>query len=374
MRAGGQRGAIAGIVPGLTSWRHAPSAGGACTHWTKARDSSLVAARSDSAARYSRPVAKRFAVVTQSNDLHGRAVAAELRQRGIECSVVAADQLSGSRAITWTTDATSSVTLPSLDGPLDIRGLDAIWWRRGNLPTMVAAPDLNPERADFVQNECRSAVRGVLRTEFTGAWVSNPDSTEMADDKIVQLRAAQAVGLTVPTTLVSNDPREIREFCEQLDYRVVVKALRGSRLVGPTLTHQVNERAILSDRALSIAPAIFQELVPGRRHIRANVFGDDVYAAIIESDYLDWRVDHNVPMFASDIASSLGEQLQAVLRTLNLRMGVFDLKLDDDDRPIWLELNPQGQFLFLEGIADMPLTQRFADFLIEEAATTAVSR
>ena len=49
-------------------------------------------------------------------------------------------------------------------------------------------------------------------------------------------------------------------------------------------------------------------------------------------------------------------------------MGVADLKLTPEGHPVWLELNPQGQFLFIEGMTRMDLTGPFCDFLREEAA------
>jgi hypothetical protein len=68
---------------------------------------------------------------------------------------------------------------------------------------------------------------------------------------------------------------------------------------------------------------------------------------------------------------SAAQRLLSVLAALDLRMGIFDLKLTDDDEPVWLELNPQGQFLFLEGLAEMPLSNAFADFLVAEAESAA---
>ena len=62
----------------------------------------------------------------------------------------------------------------------------------------------------------------------------------------------------------------------------------------------------------------------------------------------------------------------AFLELLDLRMGVVDLKLDPDGRPVWLELNPQGQFLFVQGLTGLDLTAGFADFLCEEALSGAV--
>jgi hypothetical protein len=48
-------------------------------------------------------------------------------------------------------------------------------------------------------------------------------------------------------------------------------------------------------------------------------------------------------------------------------MGVVDLKLGQDGVPYWLELNPQGQFLFVEALSGIPLTLACANFLLAEA-------
>ena len=57
-----------------------------------------------------------------------------------------------------------------------------------------------------------------------------------------------------------------------------------------------------------------------------------------------------------------------VLRRLNLKMGIMDLKLDEHGTPVWLEINQQGQFLFVEGISGLKLASAFAEFLYDEAS------
>jgi len=56
-----------------------------------------------------------------------------------------------------------------------------------------------------------------------------------------------------------------------------------------------------------------------------------------------------------------------VLDHLGLKTGVFDLKLDRDGNPVWLEINPQGQFLFAEALSGEDLGTAMADFLHREA-------
>jgi len=100
--------------------------------------------------------------------------------------------------------------------------------------------------------------------------------------------AAQAVGLRVSWTLVSNDPAVIREFCEPLDYRVIVKAVRGTASC-PLFTQMLNEAHLASDACLRLSLAVFQGAAPGFVHLRVHYFGEGVYAAAIESNDFDWR-------------------------------------------------------------------------------------
>jgi hypothetical protein len=49
-------------------------------------------------------------------------------------------------------------------------------------------------------------------------------------------------------------------------------------------------------------------------------------------------------------------------------MGILDLKLGSDGELVWLEINPQGQFMFLEGMGrGIRLSRPFCDFLRTEA-------
>ncbi|GAB4371235.1 MAG: hypothetical protein Kow00121_12600 [Elainellaceae cyanobacterium] len=47
-------------------------------------------------------------------------------------------------------------------------------------------------------------------------------------------------------------------------------------------------------------------------------------------------------------------------------MGAFDLKLTDQGEPIFLEVNQQGDFLFIEGLTGLKLADAFAEFLSGE--------
>ncbi len=250
------------------------------------------------------------------------------------------------------------------DGSLvDVTSLDVVWWRRTTSTPQIPPSVEDQAHRELIANDCQAALLGTLLDQFSGTWVSDPFATRRAENKLVQLRAAAACGLRTPSTLVSQDPNAIRRFCEDLDNRVVVKAVRGTH-IRPPLTVLLDERLLAEDEAMALSPAIYQEYVPGREHIRAHVFGHEVYAAALDSDAVDWRPDMTTPVRPLDLPEEIVKRLRAVVHHLGLRMGVMDLKVGEDGEPVWLEINAQGQFLFVEALAGLPLTSALVDLLV----------
>ena len=120
----------------------------------------------------------------------------------------------------------------------------------------------------------------------------------------------------------------------------------------------------LDEREIKAVPTIFQEHIDGVRHVRAVVLGEEVTWIEFSSTDLDWR--RNVPerMQANHGDKVACSQLVALCKSLELRMGIADLKYRADGELIFLELNPQGQFLYAERFLPFSLADRFAEFLL----------
>jgi hypothetical protein len=311
---------------------------------------------------------RRIAICTLADDFHAYVIQNALRTvHQTPCVVVATDRLSGSPSLSWSNDGFCPPTVQAISGEqIDVRQLDLIWWRRGNVTPRLPAGIADPAHSTLIRNDCHAGLLGLLLNEFRGVWISDPLATHRAQNKLVQLRAAEAAGFRTPKTLVSQDPERIRAFCASLDNRVIVKTVRGAANV-PILTKMLDPCILAADDSLELSPATYQELIEGRRHVRAALFGDAVYAAMIESEALDWRIDLRVPVTRVELGEEVAARLRLVLNLLGLKMGVVDLKLDESGEPVWLEVNPQGQFLFLEGLCGLELTAGFSDFLQREA-------
>lgn len=311
-------------------------------------------------------------IVTLHEDLHAHVIRDAIQDRhGMRCVIFESDEMARSGALNWSPHGDCVPTLPIEGGDrVDVRLLDAIWWRRpGGRPWDRSLPGLEgvvePQALEVVRNDCSAGFQGLLLAEFGGVWVSHPDATRRAENKLLQLRVAVQVGLRVPRTLVSQDPEAIRAFC--MRQPTIVKTLAGAFGVA-LVAHEVRPEILADDEALRLSPAIYQERIDGRDHLRVHVFGSHIETARLRCDELDWRVHlDRTEVEPHALPIDIERRLRRFMQILDLRMGVFDLKMDADGEIVWLEVNPQGQFLFVEGMSDMKLAAACGDFLYRAA-------
>jgi hypothetical protein len=314
-------------------------------------------------------------IVTVAEDLHAYAIRQAMQDRHqITCHIIETDRLADSGKISWATTGNIPPTLPTLGGGVvDVSQLDLVWWRRPagiswHESTAVSPLGVtDPAAIEVILNDCRASFQGIMLTAFQGVWISPVEASRQMESKLLQLQLAQQVGLSVPATLVSQNPQAIRQFCAERDLQVAIKPLSGISKVAISTT-VVSKELLQADRSLQLSPAIYQELLLGQRHLRIHAFGADFHTALITCEALDWRYDlSNSTVESYQLPAKTQSQLREFMRLSGLRMGIFDMKLGANDEPIWLEVNPQGQFLFVEGLSDLKLADTFADFLYHEA-------
>lgn len=311
-------------------------------------------------------------VVTRHDDFHAHVVQRLLEDQGTACFLLFADSLSCVGGLSWT----SAWPTPSQDarGSLrDSRGrrvvvgdLDVVWWRRLTGEPRIPVPLSGDDVRELVANDCQAALYGLLLTDFGGTWISHPEATRTACNKLLQLKVAQQAGLRVPKTLVSQEPDRVRAFCADSGGQVIVKPVAGVQNT-PLMTGLVRPD-VLRDDAIRVCPATYQELIPGTLHLRISCFGDDLFPVLLETETLDWRYPLDARASPFDLDRTTARRIRHVLARLGLRMGMVDMKLDEAGTPVWLEVNPQGQFMFLEGMCgSLSLSRSFGAFLIAEA-------
>jgi glutathione synthase/RimK-type ligase-like ATP-grasp enzyme len=317
-------------------------------------------------------------IVALSGDLHALVVRDRIRETSpFDCHVVASDALVDTQGFVWRPGRSASggrATLPTSDGTVvDIGDCGVVWWRRASYPQLVETGDALDDR--FVTAEWTAALRGALGHARAAAWVSDPEATRRAANKPLQLQAAIDVGWDIPETLVSQDREEVIDFVERAPARKVVMKALGSTYGRGTATVEATPEAISASdpAALALCPSIYQHVIPGREHLRVNVWGNTVAAFMVQSDVLDWRRDQGAPIAPVHLVPEVEDGCRAIVARLGLAAGVVDAKVVTGGAPVFLEVNPQGQFLFLEGATGVDLTGVVAGYLVALAAEAAAA-
>lgn len=307
-------------------------------------------------------------VVTEEGDLHARAVASLLRSRfdmRVACWDIRAMPAS---ACTFEVGHGAARTRTLLEGDVPLDEVGCIWWRRPG--GVEPGPSLDAAAARFRADEIDAFVRGVLWSH-RAAWVNDPAVQRRSSEKLVQLAAACAAGLCVPETIVTNDPDEARAFLQRIaPSSAVVKRVSAT----PGLfveTRLVTQAEVARLEALRSCPAILQAYVEGAADIRLTWMAGEVRCVAIDSPSGIGRVDSRLDMSVAFTPHALPDDVRAglgrLMDALGLVFGVIDLRLDRDGRYWFLEVNPQGQFAYLEIKSGVPFVEPFAAFLGETA-------
>jgi len=264
---------------------------------------------------------------------------------------------------------------------LDIGGMDkillsevtAVWWRQ---KPKFAIPAETPSALYdyfFVHREWNQII-DYLGAETRHVFsINDRDRAAAANNKLVQLKLAAAAGLEIPRTLVSNDSDSIVKFVEDsVNKRYIFKPftpyMPPTGLI--TFTSLVDAATLLAARdSLSVSPGIFQEFVEKQCELRISVVGDEVFAARINSKYsihseVDWRQDQFNDMYAvHEIDGTFAERLLAFHRKLGLFFAAYDFVVNKDGKLVFLEVNPAGQWMWLELRLNLPISERIATAL-----------
>jgi glutathione synthase/RimK-type ligase-like ATP-grasp enzyme len=225
---------------------------------------------------------------------------------------------------------------------------------------------IKEELYDLVNSDCRGALSGYLWTKFKGKWISHPEATIRASDKVYQLDVASRSGFRVPKTAIAQCSSDVAELFSGCDGRIIVKPIVGADQQFLE-TRMIQNPMDYLEESYNACPSIYQEYIGGSKHLRLLCMNHKSLCGVIETDNLDWRSDPNVKVVPWPVADEIHDRVRNVINNLGLEMGIVDIKLTNEGELVWFEVNPQGQFLFLEPLTGIPFIDEFSGYLIAEA-------
>lgn len=318
-------------------------------------------------------------VFSEPTDVHAQSVIRELARAGEPDALILdfrdmPQRIRIDMALSNARGSGFALTLPE-GRRLRLDEVRAFWWRRPQgcvLPSGMA-----PEAQHFALTELGTALQGMWQAS-EALWVNNIVRDAAAAHKPWQLELARRIGLSIPDTLITTDPENVRAFWQVRGGEVIYKPfLQTFHSWRETRRLRREELALLD--SVRIAPVIFQALVPGAADLRVTVIGDRIFAAAVDLRKMEYNLDVRLNQQAyerHDLPPAVGEKLLALMRRLGLEYGAIDLRLTPEGDYVFFEVNPAGQFLFVENACGLPISAALAAHLAagRPGATAEVER
>jgi glutathione synthase/RimK-type ligase-like ATP-grasp enzyme len=201
-----------------------------------------------------------------------------------------------------------------------------------------------------------------------------------AEHKQLQLEIARTVGLEIPRTLVTNDPAAVREFWDACEGRVITKMMTGFAVVEEgrekvVFTTPLAEADLAGLDQLALCPMTFQEKLEKSVELRVTVVGERVFAASIDSGQMersktDWRRE-GLALIAAwkpyTLPAAVEKGILGLMDAFGLNYGAIDVIVTPEGRHVFLEVNPAGEFFWLERECQMPISEAIADVMLGKA-------
>jgi glutathione synthase/RimK-type ligase-like ATP-grasp enzyme len=262
------------------------------------------------------------------------------------------------------------------DGPVDfaVDQVKGVWNRRlwpGTFPQDFPAP-----MAAQCGPAARTAVTDLLGLFNQARWMNGIEQGRRAESKILQLNLAAGLGLRVPDTLITNNPRDVEDFYRLHQGRIITKLLLPSAVsmdASPDFSYtclvQADHLKFLEQ--VRAQPQIFQPFLAKKKEYRAVCVGGRflVGGLTVPSEgplSVDWRqatVEDGLSWQPASLPQQVETKLLALMEALELKFGVFDLVDCGDGEPYFLEVNQAGEWGMLERDLGLPIAQAIAEGL-----------
>ena len=135
-------------------------------------------------------------------------------------------------------------------------------------------------------------------------------------------------------------------------------------------THKLEDRDLSRFDDLSLAPCMLQQRLDKQSELRVTVVGERVFAVEIDSQSNMKALDDmhrgplaSLPKNVVKLDNTTSERCIRLVKSLDLRYGAIDLVIERNGAITFLEVNPTGEWYWIEHETQLPITEAMVDFL-----------
>jgi glutathione synthase/RimK-type ligase-like ATP-grasp enzyme len=237
----------------------------------------------------------------------------------------------------------------------------SVYFRRA--PTIFPKA-INLEDTNFLNKERRDFLEGIFLT-LKAKWINPLYPTYIGERKLFQLNLARKMGFKIPNTISSNRPTDIISFMQTNKNCIIKPISQGLQIttngVYSIYTSSINESDIKNKEHLFESPILVQERINNSCDIRVTVVNNDIFSVAIKKDKpdeVDWRSPDIIKKYTiHELPQELALKILDLNKELNLTYSAMDFILTPDNEYFFLEVNPVGEWVWLEKELNLPISE-----------------
>ena len=206
-------------------------------------------------------------------------------------------------------------------------------------------------------------------------WINNPQRTFESENRLNQLLSAQRLRFSIPETLITNEMEAAKKFFKRFPKSTIVKVLHHHEIYlyqksYRFLTNNIEISHLPKFNELTYAPVIFQKKIENDSEIRVTVVNDKTFSCRISTirdkrHFSDLHKIKEKELTFSEI--NLGKKMEKLCVKLNRSLGLLVSSIDfvqsKNGELLFLEINPIGDWNWIEKHTNLPITKSMFDFV-----------
>lgn len=238
--------------------------------------------------------------------------------------------------------------------------IDAIYYRKPMLPDLSV---YDSKYHNMISRDIITLINGIVDA-FDGVVLSRPSLLKKSENKVFQIRIANKVGFKFPKTSIGTSNNDINNI---IDIESIIKPLTTGKIIDGDKCEIIQtckiDEYINDDIALT--PLYVQKYIEKKYEVRVTIVDAEVFAVkIMAFNDVDWRIDQSNNKYELiDIPKEIKEKCLKMMDIMNLKFGAFDFIVDRNENYIFLEVNPNGQWLWLEKLLGLEISNKIINYL-----------
>lgn len=251
----------------------------------------------------------------------------------------------------------------------NLSAFKSVWFRRTKLPELDVK---NEAEKLYLLGDYDALLDNIYAVLDAKKWLSHPKNVYHAENKIYQIKIAKELGFNIPDTLITNQHSVLQKFIDKHEGNIIIKPIRQGRIreqngFKSIFTNKINLSTIKELEKYNLTPSIFQEYIEKEYELRITVVGNKIFSAKVDSQKLeettiDWR-KKKIPFEPYSLPMEISEKCLALTQKLNLSFGAIDIIKNKNGEYVFLEINPNGQWAWLETEAGLKISDEIINFL-----------